>query len=31
MRVLGQISELSGGTVQPELHDVLVSAAKFWS
>jgi uncharacterized protein len=25
MRVLGQISELSGGTVQPELHDVLVS------
>jgi ketosteroid isomerase-like protein len=25
MRVLGQISELSGGTVQPDLHDVLVS------
>lgn len=25
MRLLGQISELSGGTVQPALHDVLVS------
>jgi uncharacterized protein len=25
MAVLGKISELSGGTVQPELHDVLVS------
>jgi len=25
MGVLGKISELSGGTVQPELHDVLVS------
>jgi len=25
MRVLGKISELSGSTVQPELHDVLVS------
>jgi uncharacterized protein len=26
MGVLGKISELSGGTVQPELHDVLVSS-----
>ena len=26
MQVLGKISELSGGTVQPELHDVLVSS-----
>jgi uncharacterized protein len=26
MGVLGKISELSGGTVQPQLHDVLVSA-----
>jgi uncharacterized protein len=25
MEVLGQISALAGGTVQPELHDVLVS------
>jgi uncharacterized protein len=25
MGVLGQISQLSGGTVQPELHDVLAS------
>ena len=25
MGVLGKISELSGGTVRPELHDVLVS------
>ena len=25
MGVLGKISQLSGGTVQPELHDVLVS------
>jgi uncharacterized protein len=25
MGVLGKISELSGGTLQPELHDVLVS------
>jgi ketosteroid isomerase-like protein len=25
MGLLGKISELSGGTVQPELHDVLVS------
>ncbi len=25
MGVLGKISELAGGTVQPELHDVLVS------
>ena len=25
MGMLGKISELSGGTVQPELHDVLVS------
>jgi uncharacterized protein len=26
MGVLGKVSELSGGTVQPELHDVLVSS-----
>ena len=26
MGVLGKIAELSGGTVQPELHDVLVSS-----
>jgi uncharacterized protein len=25
MRALGKVSELSGGTVRPELHDVLVS------
>jgi uncharacterized protein len=25
MSVLGRVAELSGGTVQPELHDVLVS------
>ncbi len=27
MGLLGKIAALSGGTVQPELHDVLVSAA----